>query len=655
MVTFSSYDRAMSGGYFDSFHLACDAVENDDGVFLSQTSSTSAISIREISFIHIYRCQDQNCCCRDQLSSNIEAENTKFLAILVPHSLTRSIIKIADDHKENNNTDSIKRLKDAEVELRKSIHPCLVQDGGDTTSRYQLFVREVITSSNNLPADIIVLAPINDDSNRPDEIISHYSNLLNHDTASNAPWSVIKAFPISILSNNTDSVGNKIAAIPCCPVCLNRIDPIKLGLPKLKPQHNCSRWCSSNVTVDDSNGKLRSCRNEILFLPWAPPSHCVTCQIIAQKDYFSDNALHQSSLAGSPPPLSSRRIASASSTLQTQGSENNNVSLMCHDCAMTSTLWVCLTCGYIGCGRYTRKHAAQHYNDERHPFSLELATGRIWDYDSGTFAHRKDLMECPVLSMKWGDIDSPIRGQRDSSSSSLVASSLLDRMDSFSTSQTENHVRWKEDAAGEYKYDSNDEAAVSCRNRQSSQLGSKLSTPPKKSIMISLEYEALLQSALEDQSQHFEGEISRLRAELAASRLQQDTRISDRESREIDALRKECERLNSEVDKLSSLLFDLQTEEAKHRAASQKLLREQTISKDLLEKIRIDTTKEIESSDDMFEDLQLQISDLTANIRMMQQIAVDDELSQAQIFGTTGGVKESKQRGKKSRRSNRKR
>jgi hypothetical protein len=228
-------------------------------------------------------------------------------------------------------------------------------------------------------------------------------------------------------------------------------------------------------------------------------------------------------------------------------------------------------------------------------------------------------------------------------------------MDSFSTSQTENHVRWKEDAAGEYKYDSNDEAAVSCRNRQSSQLGSKLSTPPKKSIMISLEYEALLQSALEDQSQHFEGEISRLRAELAASRLQQDTRISDRESREIDALRKECERLNSEVDKLSSLLFDLQTEEAKHRAASQKLLREQTISKDLLEKIRIDTTKEIESSDDIFEDLQLQISDLTANIRMMQQIAVDDELSQAQIFGTTGGVKESKQRGKKSRRSNRKR
>ena len=669
----------MSSGLLDSFHLACsqDVTETDeaDDGFSSETSS-KPIPIRKTSSLHIYRCQGQGCCCcRDEFSNNVETqrvENTKLLlAVLVPHSLTTSIRKIADDHKENNTIESIQRFIDAEVELRKSIHPCLVQDEGDTSSlssssRSQLYVREVIISTN-LPADIIILAPPADNSIRQNEIIFHYSNLLNHDTASNAPWSVIKAFPISILSNNiVDSVvGNQttVAAIPCCPVCLNRIDPIKLGLPNLKPQHNCSRWCSSNANGDGntSGQQLHSCRNEILFLPWAPPSHCVTCQIISQKDYFADNiALQQSSLIGSPLSLSPRPATAASSTLERQGSEDNVIaSLMCHDCGMTSTLWVCLTCGYIGCGRYTRKHAAQHYNDERHPYSLELATGRIWDYDSGTFAHRKDLMECPVLSMKWGNTDSPIRRQgSDYSSSSLVASSMIDRMDSYqghsSMSQFENHVRWKEESAGEYKYDSNDEAAVSCNRQHSSPFASKSSTPPKKSIMISLEYEALLQSALEDQSQHFEGEISRLRAELAASRLQ-DTQISDRESREIDALRKDCERLNSEVDTLSSVLLDLQTEEAKHRATSQKLLREQTISKDLLEKMRFDTTKELESSDEIYEDLQLQISDLTANIRMMEQIAVDDELSQAQIFGTTGGIKESKQRGKKSRRSNRKR
>ncbi|KAK1743859.1 ubiquitin carboxyl-terminal hydrolase-like zinc finger-containing protein [Skeletonema marinoi] len=423
-------------------------------------------------------------------------------------------------------------------------------------------------------------------------------------------------------------------------VCLNRIDPSKLGLPNLKPQHSCSRWCSSNTDGDDAiNGQLHSCRNEILFIPWAPPSHCVTCQIISQKDYFVDNALQQSSLTGSPYHYH-QGSCSCVITLQMKGSEDTIDSLMCHDCGMTSTLWVCLTCGYVGCGRYTRKHAAQHYSDERHPYSLELATGRIWDYDSGTFAHRKDLMECPVLSMTWGNADSPIRRQgSDYSSSSLVASSLTGRMDSYQGNSSLSQAEIMSDGR---------------RKKLPANTTSKSSTPPKKSIMISLEYEALLQSALEDQSQHFEGEISRLRADFAASRLQ-DTQISDRESREIDALRKDCDRLKSEVEKLSSTLLDLQTDEAKHRATSQKLLRDQTISKDLLEKIRMDTTKELESSDEMFEDLQLQISDLTANIRMMQQIAVDDELNQAQIFGTTGGVKETKQRGKKSRRSNRKR
>ena len=483
----------------------------------------------------------------------------------MPHSLTRSIQKIADDHKESNSPESLQRLNDAEIELRKSIHPNLVQDGEESIS--QLFVREVITSTN-LPADVIILAPSSDDSIRGHEIILHYSNILNHDTVSNAPWSVIKAIPINTHKINTDSVGgNQTAAIPSCPVCLHLIDPIKLGLPNLKPQHKCSRWCSSgNIDVDTTNGQLHSCRSEILLLPWGPPSHCVTCQIISQRDYFADNTVQQSSSMGSHQSLSS----AASSALQMKYSKDNIVSLMCHDCGMTSTLWVCLTCGYIGCGRYTHKHAAEHYNNEGHPFSLELATGRIWDYDSGTFAHRKDLMECPVLSIKWGNTDSPIRRQgSDYSSTSLVASSVAGRMESYqgrlSLSQTENHVRWKEEeAAGEYKYDSSDEAATSCNRRHhSSPLASKSSTPPKKSTMISLEYEALLQSALEDQSQHFEGEISRLRAEFAASRLQ-ETQISDRESREIDALRRDCERLNSEVDKLSTTLLDLQTEEAEH-------------------------------------------------------------------------------------------
>ena len=636
----------------DSFHL----VWSQDVAETELRASSLSISVRTTSSLQIFRCQGKACCGSGggniSSTNNVGMQTVKLLAILVPQSLTRGMKKIAEDHKESNKTDSMQQLKDAEVELRKSIHPCLYnnQDKGAP----ELSVSGVITSSN-MPADIVLVSiSKNEDHNiRCDEIIFHHSCLLNNDTLSNAPWSVIKAFPIKMLSNNTESYNQTAAILPGCPVCLHRIDPIKLGLPQLKPQHSCSKLCTTNA-INNKNGQLHSCRNEILFIPWPPPSHCSICQIIAQRDNLPDISMQQSSLSGFPSSDAPR------STLEIEGVDYKSVSMMCHDCGMTSTLWVCLTCGFIGCGRYTRKHAAQHYNNTRHPYSLELATGRIWDYDNGTFAHRKDLMECPVLSMKWGDIDSPIRRREsDFLSTSLVAPSTINGMNSdqgnSSFEQSENHVRWKDDeAAGEYKYDSSDEAAVSCNRQHSSPIASKSSTPPKKSMMISLEYEALLQSALEDQAQHFEGEISRLQTELAASRLQ-DTLISDKESREIDALRKDCERLNGEVESLSSALLDLQTEESKHRATSQKLLRDQTISKDLLEKIRTDTAKEIESSDEMFEDLQMQISDLTANIRMMQQIAVDEELSQAQIFGTTGSVKENKHRGKKSRRGNRRR
>lgn len=50
-------------------------------------------------------------------------------------------------------------------------------------------------------------------------------------------------------------------------------------------------------------------------------------------------------------------------------------------------MWICLVCGHIGCGRYSSKHAEQHYKDSQHVFSMELATGKIWHYEEDTFVH----------------------------------------------------------------------------------------------------------------------------------------------------------------------------------------------------------------------------------------------------------------------------
>ena len=143
---------------------------------------------------------------------------------------------------------------------------------------------------------------------------------------------------------------------------------------------------------------------------------------------------------------------------------------------MQETLWVCLTCGFVGCGRYSHRHAAQHYEETGHPYSLELATLRIWDYAAdGEFVQRGDLLECPS-----------VQGPRPFGEPSLAHASAW------------SHDHYDTHSIGQVSEEPNEKA------------------PPKKANMIGEEYEALLQSALEDQAQHYEGEITRLRAELTA-------------------------------------------------------------------------------------------------------------------------------------------
>jgi BRCA1-associated protein len=52
----------------------------------------------------------------------------------------------------------------------------------------------------------------------------------------------------------------------------------------------------------------------------------------------------------------------------------------CHQCGSSANLWVCLICGYVGCGRYAQRHAVEHWKESDHCYSLELGTQRVWDH-----------------------------------------------------------------------------------------------------------------------------------------------------------------------------------------------------------------------------------------------------------------------------------
>jgi len=57
-------------------------------------------------------------------------------------------------------------------------------------------------------------------------------------------------------------------------------------------------------------------------------------------------------------------------------------------CGEPEDLWMCLICGFMGCGRYRSQHALQHFVDSGHSFAIELGTQRVWDYTGDNYVHR---------------------------------------------------------------------------------------------------------------------------------------------------------------------------------------------------------------------------------------------------------------------------
>ena len=62
--------------------------------------------------------------------------------------------------------------------------------------------------------------------------------------------------------------------------------------------------------------------------------------------------------------------------------------LTCEKCKNNLSLWCCLICGNIGCGRYQNGHAVEHFKETNHKYSLELESQRIWDYSLDKWVHR---------------------------------------------------------------------------------------------------------------------------------------------------------------------------------------------------------------------------------------------------------------------------
>ncbi|XP_074978118.1 ubiquitin carboxyl-terminal hydrolase 49 isoform X2 [Caretta caretta] len=44
----------------------------------------------------------------------------------------------------------------------------------------------------------------------------------------------------------------------------------------------------------------------------------------------------------------------------------------CKDCDTTESIWACLKCSHVACGRYIEEHALKHFEETKHPLAMEV-------------------------------------------------------------------------------------------------------------------------------------------------------------------------------------------------------------------------------------------------------------------------------------------
>ncbi|XP_013780063.1 BRCA1-associated protein-like [Limulus polyphemus] len=119
-----------------------------------------------------------------------------------------------------------------------------------------------------------------------------------------------------------------LTELPTCPVCLERMDESVEGILTILCNHSFHGTCLSK---------------------WGDTS-CPVCRYCQTPEPVPDNH--------------------------------------CFGCGSQESLWICLICGHVGCGRYVDGHAFKHYVETEHTYAMQLGNNRVWDYTGDNYVHR---------------------------------------------------------------------------------------------------------------------------------------------------------------------------------------------------------------------------------------------------------------------------
>lgn len=67
----------------------------------------------------------------------------------------------------------------------------------------------------------------------------------------------------------------------------------------------------------------------------------------------------------------------------------NQIESKCMICSYEGeSLWMCIICGYVACGRYINGHAYDHFLATQHTYAMQLTDNQVWDYAGDNYVHR---------------------------------------------------------------------------------------------------------------------------------------------------------------------------------------------------------------------------------------------------------------------------
>lgn len=141
--------------------------------------------------------------------------------------------------------------------------------------------------------------------------------------------------------------GAVLTELPTCPICLERLDGSVSGLMTTSCNHSFHGTCLSR---------------------WATHS-CPVCRFTLGGEDDSDAAGDGAAGGGG-------------------GHGTSRASTSCQVCGVHESVWLCLICGFSGCGRFHNSHALEHARRTNHAYSLELRTQRVWSYADDSYVHR---------------------------------------------------------------------------------------------------------------------------------------------------------------------------------------------------------------------------------------------------------------------------